>query len=422
MTESRNVQDVVILGGGYAGQMAAARLAQKGLPIRMTLVDASPHFVERVRLHQVAGGQTITLRPMKAMLEPIGVSFRQGRVVALDPNARVLTLETPDFESDRPVEVRYDWLIYALGSTVDVWAVPGITEYAHTLANHASARRFAGEVAALASRGSGRRGRVVVVGGGLTGIEAAAELAESFPGLQIELLTAGRLGDDLAPTGANHLRRAFQRLGVDLREESRVTEIRDGQAVLRGGETIPFDLCLWAGGFRAGPLAAQAGLAVNRRGQILTDPTLRAIGHPEIFAVGDAAEVAGIDGKPLRMACATGEPMGAYAADALAQVIRGEVVEPFRFGYVIRCISLGRRDGLIQFVEADDRPRAHVLTGRPAAWVKELICRFAADMPGVERRWKRPLYTWSQPRSVERLPGAGRLSSERVPVRDHGSH
>src|SRR5262249_10088675 len=77
------------------------------------------------------------------------------------------------------------------------------------------------------------------------------------------------------------------------------------------------------------------------------------------------------------MACATALPMGSYAADDLAARLRGKSHRAYEFAYFIRCISLGRHDGLIQLVNADDHPHERIVTGWLAARIKETICRYA---------------------------------------------
>jgi NADH dehydrogenase len=182
-----------------------------------------------------------------------------------------------------------------------------------------------------------------------------------------------------------------------------VRALQANAAMLDGGERIPFDLCLWSGGFVASPLARDAGLPVNARGQVLVDTTLRVIEHPEIFVAGDAAAVGGADGGELRMACATAMPMGAYAGEALAKAIAAEPIRPFQFAFKIRCISLGRRDGLIQHVDQFDRAVPQVWTGRVAAAIKEIVCRSTVFAIRGEGRLRIPFYRWPQP-SVATAP------------------
>ena len=370
-------QHVVILGAGYAGQIAASRLAQKGAGIRITVVDASPVFVERIRLHQVMAGQRVARRPMRALL-PEKAAFTLGRVTGWDVASRRLAVGA--------TAVSYDRLVYALGSAVDTASVPGVAEHAHALNGLASSE-------ALAAVPAG--GRVLVVGGGFTGIEAVAEVAESRPDLTVELAAADAPGAALAPAGAEHLARVFARLGVRIHTGARVRALDAGAARLADGRTLPFDVCVWAAGFVAPRLAADAGLPVNARGQLVVDETLRAPGHPEILAAGDAACVSDA-GVPIRMACATAMPMGVFAAEEVARERTRKAPRPFPFAYVIRCISLGRRDGLVQRVGPDDRPLPKVWTGRRAALIKELVCRSTVFALRAERLGL-AFYRWPSP-------------------------
>ncbi|HEY7295764.1 MAG TPA: FAD-dependent oxidoreductase [Dehalococcoidia bacterium] len=383
---------VVIIGAGYAGMTAALRLGRRARRLggAVTLVNGTDTFVERIRLHQFGSGQTLKMRRIPAMLRGTGVQFVQGRVTALNPNAHRLSVSLPEGNS---LELGYDTLLYALGSTIDVESVPGVREQALALSSPELAARLASELPALAARG----GRLLVCGGGLTGIEAATEIAEAWPGARVALTTRDTLGERLSKKGRAHLRRVFARLGIELHEGASVARLAGGRAELAGGGTLPFDLCLWAGSFSVPALAWEAGLRVNERGQILVGPDLRSVSHPEIVAAGDAASPAEDPGAPIRMACATAMPMGAFAADTILADLAGRTAPAFSYRYLIQCISLGRKNGLIQFVNPDDSPREKILTGRAAALVKEFICRFTTFSLAMERR--RPgTYRWTQSR------------------------
>jgi NADH dehydrogenase FAD-containing subunit len=111
------------------------------------------------------------------------------------------------------------------------------------------------------------------------------------------------------------------------------------------------------------------------------------------------------------MACATALPMGAHAAD---NILRDAQPSPFKFGYLAQCISLGRHDALLQFVHADDRPRRLFLSGRLAAFVKEMICYLALKVLFMERRYP-GLYTWPRvPLGKGTTPADGTIRAEGV--------
>ncbi|MEZ4621954.1 MAG: FAD-dependent oxidoreductase [Caldilineaceae bacterium] len=137
-----------------------------------------------------------------------------------------------------------------------------------------------------------------------------------------------------------------------------VERLTSNRAHCNDGRTLEFDGCLWAGAFVVPPLATMAGLPVDTQGRLLVDETLRVIDHPEIYVAGDAAATG------LRMACATAMPMGAYVADQLAaRLLEQPQPAPFRFAYMIQCISLGRQNGLVQLVHGDDSPKPRIVTG-----------------------------------------------------------
>lgn len=358
---------IVIIGAGYAGMMAALRLAHKTRrqPVAITLINAQDRFVERIRNHQLATNQALKDLPIRDMLRGTNVSFIQGTVTALDPVHKQITLQG----AAQPIV--YDKLVYALGSYTERNRVPGADEHAYGM-DHASAIQLQERLPEVAARG----GHVLVAGTGLTGIESATEIAEAYPGLRVDVVTADSLEDDLSIPGAAYVRDTFRRLGITLRERTVISRLEVNRALAGDGSALPFDICVWATGFTVPPLAKQSGLLVNAAGQIVIDARLHSVSHPDIYAVGDAAAFAPDTGLSLRMACATALPMGLHAADNLSKLLRGKAEQPFGYGYVFRCISLGRRRGLVQFVDMDDTPQPRVITGVAGAFVKEMICRY----------------------------------------------
>ncbi|WP_405776653.1 NAD(P)/FAD-dependent oxidoreductase [Streptomyces sp. NBC_00859] len=355
---------IVVLGAGYAGLAAAKRTAGRlrRAGTRVTLVNASDHFVERVRLHQTATGQSLPERPLRRLLAGTGVELVVARVTAVDADARTVRLDSA------PHALGYDTLVYALGSGPDTAAVPGVTAHASAVAAYDDAVR-------LRERLAHGTGSLAVAGAGLTGIETAAELAETCPGTDIQLVTGGELGADLSARAARYLRRAMAQRGITVHEHTRIAEVTAEGLGLADGTEIAAGTVVWTAGFRVPELARAAGIAVDERGLIRVDGALRSTSHPEVFAAGDAAAALGPDGCASRMSCQTGIPMGMRVADSVAAVVGGRTPRPLRLRYVGRNISLGRRDGLVQLTRADDTPVDRILTGRTAARLKEAVTR-----------------------------------------------
>lgn len=373
---------ILVLGGGYAGMIAALRLAKRGLGSRVTLVNAVPELVERVRNHELGAGKAPPRRSIASMLRGTGVTFVAGTVNDLDLGRRVAWLADGR-------DLGWDRLVFALGSVADDGGVRGVRQHALLIGDEAGALQLREALDAGA-------GEVVVVGGGLTGIETAAEVAER--GARVTLVAQGGVGTFLSPAAQHYLRGALGRLGVRV-VDAKVREARAGAVVLGDGEELKCDACVWAGGFLAPPLARASGLEVSERGGIVVDARLRSVSHPEVYAVGDAADPRFDAGAPLRTGCKYAMPTAVHAADNLARSLAGEDERPFGLGDSIFCVSLGRRDGLIQLMTNAGEPRG-IVTGRLGAWIKERVVRFTVWSMKLERYFA--FYRWPQPR--RRLP------------------
>ncbi|MFD4125825.1 NAD(P)/FAD-dependent oxidoreductase [Streptomyces globisporus] len=361
---------VVVIGAGYTGATAAGRLARRlrGEDVSITLVNAEPDFVERVRMHQLAVGQTLRPRPFDEMFAGTGVELRLGQVTGVDVDRRTVTVTG----ADGPSDLEYDTLVYALGSAWNTQGVPGTTEHAHEIAGRDGALRLRDRLAALAPGSP-----VTVVGGGLTGVEAATELAETRPDLDVSLIARGGLGDWLSSKGARHLRKVFTGLRITAHEHTTVTAVHADRVTTTEGD-IPAAVTIWTTGFAVHPIARATTLETGDTGQITVDATMRSLSHPDVYAIGDAALVTGPGDKPLRMSCASGIPTAWQAADAIAARLTDDKLPTISARYFNQCISLGRKEGLIQYVTADDRAVSAALTGRLAALYKELVCKGAA--------------------------------------------
>jgi NADH dehydrogenase len=347
---------VVVIGGGYAGTLAANHLRQRP-DIDITLVNPRPVFVERIRLHQlVAGSGTATV--------DYDTLLGDGIRLVIDGADRIDTAERRVLLTSGAA-LDYDYLIYAVGSTGAMPAVRGAAEFAYSVADLDSAQRLRHALADLPPDAP-----VAVVGGGLTGIEAASELAQR--GRPVALICGGALGPSLSTRGRRSVHKRLRRLGVDMLESLAVTEVRWDSVVLSDGAVLPSAATVWTAGFGVPDLAARSELRTDALGRLLTDETLTSIDDERVVAAGDAAAPSG---HPLRMSCQAAIPLGAQAANTVLSRIGGDTPAPVSQAFVGQCISLGRSDGTIQLARTDDTPVNIVVVGRSAASIKEAICK-----------------------------------------------
>ncbi|WP_187977548.1 NAD(P)/FAD-dependent oxidoreductase [Mycetocola sp. JXN-3] len=366
---------VVIIGAGYAGVMAANRLA--GSPelsgsVRVSVLNRRPEFVERIRLHELAAGtrESATV-PMRSLLHA-DAELIEGTAVRIDPERRRVHLASGEPTLD------YDVLLYAVGSTQPAESVPS---GAYGLRDPEEARRLHARLSALDVGAT-----VSVVGAGATGIEAATEIAEAYPRLRIRLISRGEIGANLSAAGQRTIATKLAALRIETLTHTTVQRCEDSALVTADGRTLDSVCTVWTGGFGVPELASLSGLPVDEFGRLLVDETLSCPRYPNIFGAGDAIlaprKVAG----HLRMSCASALPLGAHAAQNIIALLTGKERAPLSIGYMIACISLGRTSGLIQTLHADDRPRRFILRGRLAGITKERVCGMTLSWLRGERR------------------------------------
>jgi NADH dehydrogenase len=372
---------IVVVGGGYVGAAAATRVAGRaGRRAEVKLIDPDGVLHQRLRLHRIATDQAIP-SPELAKICGRRVEQVRGWAESIDPDKGVVKVRGPENRATQAIP--YDSLIVTTGSTVDATTVPGIAEHAHPLSDFDAAKRL-GDALRPAHEGT----RVAVVGGGLTGIETAAEIAGARPDLRVFLVGREAFGGRFSSAGREHLVKVFDKLGIEVLDDVSVHAVGDGALEQAQGPPIPFGIAVWCGGFARSSLAAESGLAVGPRGGALVDGRMRSVSHPEVLVAGDAAECPPLtNGGVVRMSCQAGVPAGLHAADVVAASLKGREEKEFDFGFVGWGVSLGRKDALVQWADRADQPKEHVTRGRRAVWLKELATNAATSSSKYEKRF-----------------------------------
>jgi NADH dehydrogenase len=361
---------VVVIGGGYAGTLAANRLRLRH-DVDITLVNPRPKFVERIRLHQHAANNYEATADYGSLLGD-GINLVVDTATRIDSANR-----TVQFASGRRA-LDYDYVIYAVGSTGAIpAAIPG-AEFAYPIAELEQAQRLRAALDELHPDAP-----VTVVGAGLTGIEAVSELAEQ--GRRVTLVCGGQLGPYLSEPGRRSVAKVLRKLGVVVLESDVVAEVRRDAVVFTDGAVRPSALTIWTAGFGVPDLATASGLRTDDVGRLLTDETLTSIDDDRIVAAGDCAAPSD---QPLRMCCASASQLGPQAANTVLSRIAGDAPARFEYAFGGACISLGRRRGILQFARRDDSAVNGYLTSRLTAKVKEGICK--GTLWGLRREARKP--------------------------------
>jgi len=353
---------VVVVGGGFGGLKVAQGLRRAEAAV--TVVDRRNHHVFQPLLYQVA---TAGLSPGDIASPIRWILRRQKNVeVLLEDVVRVDTArKTVEFRDG--AEYAYDYLVVAAGATHayfghDDWraSAPGLK----TLEDALDIRRrvlMAFEAAERDSVIAQREARLtfVIVGGGPTGVELAGALAEiarqtlaqDFRHIdpraaRILLIEAGPhiLSAFPAPL-RDAARRDLERLGVEVRTGVAVTHVAPGQ-VEAGGEAIDASVVLWAAGVAASPLAATLGIPLDRAGRVMVNPDLTIPGHSDVFVIGDLANLAGEDGRPLPGVAQVAMQMGDHAARNILRALEGQPLRPFHYTNLGNMATIGRASAI----------------------------------------------------------------------------
>jgi NADH dehydrogenase len=368
---------VIVIGGGYAGVMAANRLTQRP-DLTVTLINPRPSFVERIRLHQLVGGSDdAVIEYGKVLAERVELVV--DKVTEIDASARKVSLTDGG-------QLAYDYLVYAVGSGSADPTVPGAAQFAHPIASLEEAEQLRVALAATPATAP-----VTVVGGGATGIETAAELAET--GREVTLVAGRILAPSLHPRGRKAIADRLTRLGVTILDGpgAKVTEVTQETVRLADDRELPTSVTIWTAGFGVPDLATRSGLTTDPVGRLLTDETLTSVDDDRIVAAGDSAAPSNL---PYRMSCQAAVQLGPQAAETILARLADKAPAPAEVGFVAQCLSLGRRAGVLQLVNKDDTAKNLHMGGRTGALLKEFICKGIpwqltkeAKKPGAHTWW-----------------------------------
>jgi NADH dehydrogenase len=368
---------VVVVGGGFGGIATVRKLARADVDI--TLIDRHTYNTFNPLLYQVAtaslnpGDITWFLRAIRAKQD--NVRFLKGTVTAMDHDAKVVHLDGGN-------SVRYDYLVVGVGVTANFFGIPGAPEYSMPLYRRSQALAVRDKMFAnlenAAVNGQDRDLRIVVVGGGATGVETAGAFAElrnndmptTYPELdtdRVHITLVEMLPHVLGPFHPklrDYAKGSLEKRGVDLRLETAVKEVReDGVLVENDGEQefLPAGIVVWASGITAHPVVADWNVPQGRGGRIEADEHWQVRGLTNVFAIGD---VSINPDDPLPQLAQPAIQGGKHVAKLIKADVKGkrDRVKPFSYSDKGTMATIGRSSAV---AEIKFMPR---LKGFPA-WI-----------------------------------------------------
>ncbi|TGN19016.1 NAD(P)/FAD-dependent oxidoreductase [Leptospira idonii] len=374
-----NQKTIIIAGGGYAGILAANRLARKKLPLKLILITDKPNFQERIRNHQLLAGNLKKEYPISDLLHK-KITLKLGKIDKINGDKKEILLENKETLS-------YDYLIYALG-VQKLPSNPDLPNYI-SIAEVEDCRKMNQVLRQIS------KPKITIIGAGLSGIETVAELAETFPHSELSIIENGKLGSGFSDAARNWMIDHLTKNQVNILEDTKVTSFSEGSIHTSAGFQLKHDICIFSNGLQASPVGSASSLPVNPKGQILVNEFLGCKSHPEIIGAGDGIQVDSPSGSHLRMACASAMPMGIYAAERLSFLLGAKSKlgeKPFSLAYLGRNVSLGRKDGVVQSSLRDDTPIGIVWKAKAAARIKETICKLTIFSMKMEKYFN--FYLW----------------------------
>jgi NADH dehydrogenase len=392
---------VVIAGGGFGGLYAARRL-EKILPpqsAHVTLVTDVNFLLYTPLLPGAAAG---TLEPRHVVIpvreELDRTEIRLGRVTSLEAGRNILCFRAAD---GRHEEMGYDQLVVALGSVSRVLPIPGLSEHgmgfktlpeAIALRNHALLNL---EIAEQLEDPEARRPYLtfVFVGAGYAGVEGIAELQgyvadviDRYPRCRLDgtrwvLVEAqDRIMPEISPGLADFATAELRARGIEVRAGTRIDEVTEDTVTLTGGEAVPARTLCWTAGVKPPPLVAEMGLPLGAGGRIAVDATMRVDGHPNIWAIGDAAAVpdpAQGGKRPTPPTCQHALRQGKVVAHNVAGALGHGRIRKFRYRTLGVFVDLGRNQAVAEVLKLR-------LRGFPAWWLARTYHLWM--MPGAARK------------------------------------
>lgn len=320
---------LVILGGGYGGLTVARQLIEKEIPqdTAIYLIDRMPFQGLKTEYYALAAG-SVAERDIRLPF-PVHpcLLLRFAEVTGIDLENKLVLLQDA-------APVAYDWLVLALGCTDNYYGIPGAEEHTCSLQSLSSARRAYQRINDV-----GPYGHVTIVGGGLSGVELAAELRESRPDLNVRILDRGAgILSSFPEKLQSFVREWFAQHEVEMLPDIALTRIESG-VLYAGGKQIRTDAAVWTAGIQPVPIVQRMQAKKDALGRLILNEYHQLPSHPEVFVVGDCASL------PFSPSAVAAESQGRQIAEVIRAMWKGETPRLGSIRLSGMLGSLGRKTG-----------------------------------------------------------------------------
>jgi len=321
--------NIVILGGGYGGLTVASELLQDRLPdgCRLTLIDRMPFQGLKTEYYALAAGTVSDIDLRVAFPVDPRLHLKYGEVTAVDTEAKRVLMEGAD-----PIE--YDLLVIALGCVDKYHGIPGAEEFSCSIQTFSASRKTYTAVNDVKPYG-----QVTIVGGGLSGVEVAAELRESRPDLNIRILDRGPSVLSAFPGKAqDYVRSWFLEHDVEMRGHTSISRLEQGVIYDREA-LIETDVTVWTAGIQPSPIVQRMAGDKDSMGRLLLTEHYYLPTDDSVYVVGDCASL------PFAPSGQAAEAQGKQVAEVIRARLRGESVRLKQIKLKGVLGSLGKKAG-----------------------------------------------------------------------------
>jgi NADH dehydrogenase len=374
---------ICILGGGFGGLYTALYLSNCALvksgQWEVTLVEPKDNFLFTPLLYEIVTEelQTWEIAPSyHKLLLGTKINFCQDKAVNIDFQNRQIQLQQERL-------LTYDYLVLSVGRKNKLADIPGLSTHALTFRSLTDALKLKEQLRILEASAR-KKLKIAVIGAGANGVEIACKISDRLSNrAQVLLIDRGK---EILKNFSSGVQKAslksIKTKNIQLHLETNIQQIEAEQITLIQNEqliTYPVDLVLWTAGTETIQWIDELGCQQNSFGQLLTRPTLQLIDYPEVFALGDVADIRNSKTQSVPLTAQAAYQQASHTAKNLQAAIQGKKLKRFYYLHLGDMFTLGKGVAIISSFGIN-------LSGSLAGVLRRLI--YIQRLPTLRHRWQ----------------------------------